>query len=82
MAPNLPYLYIILENKISIYVMPKTKELKLRLLHMPHPNGLSEFAAPKIQVAWFVAEKLQLCINFSQKHSSFMIFFSYLAHPI
>ena len=54
--------------------MRKAKELKLRLVHMPHPDGLSEFAALKIQVAWFVAEKLQLCISFSQKHSSFMIF--------
>ena len=62
--------------------MCKAKGLKLRLVHMSHPDGLSEFAALKIQVAWFVAEKLQSCISFSQKHSSFMIFFSYLAHPI
>ena len=63
--------------------MRKAKELKLnRLVHMPHLDGLSEFAALKIQVAWFVAEKLQSCISFSQMHSSFMIFFPYLAHPI
>ena len=55
--------------------MHKAKELKLRLGHMPHPDGLSEFAALKIEVVWFVAEKLQSCISFSQKHSSFMIFF-------